>query len=316
MILCINPNPAIDRVLFVNSLEDRGTIRARVALDCVGGKGADTALVLSRLGIEHCLVSFMAGEYGHILEKLYRDYSIQSDLIWVKGETRTVTVIIEDKDHAMTQISHPGFPITQADRQVLMDKIRQKVGLGTWVIAAGSLPPGAGVDFYKEIAMIARTAGSRFLLDASGEMLLQALPARPHIIKMNHHEFRSTFDPVQQDNVAGVCSQALKVIKTYDLEAIVVTMGENGVLLIRTNEVLQAHGPIVQPVNPAGAGDAVSAALVAHLQQAEPWSEALRWACAAGTSATLTAATADCSLEVIKDLLPQIEIMPILVPDN
>ena len=316
MILCISPNPAIDRALFVNSLEDRGTIRARAALDCVGGKGADTALVLSRLGVAHCLVSFMAGEYGHILEKLYRDYSIQSDLIWVKGETRTVTVIIEDKDHTMTQISQPGFPITQADRQVLMDKIRQKVDPGTWVIAAGSLPPGAALDFYKEIALISRTAGSKFLLDASGEILLQALPARPHIIKMNHQEFHSSFDLARQDDIEGVCSQALKVIKTYDLEAMVVTLGKNGVLLIRAGEVLHARGPIVQAVNPAGAGDAVSAALAARLQQGEPWSEALRWACAAGTSATLTAATADCSLEVIKDLLPQIEIMLISVPDN
>ena len=314
MILCINPNPAIDRVLFVNSLEGRGTIRARAALDGVGGKGADTALVLSRLGVEHCLISFMAGDYGRILEKLYRDFSIQSDLIWVKGETRIVTVIIEELDHVMTQISQPGFPITEVDRQVLMNTIRQKVSPETWVIAAGSLPPGAALDFYKEIALIARTAGARFLLDASGEMLLQALPARPDIIKMNHQEFCLTFDLARQDNVEGVCSHALEVLKTYNLEAMVITLGKDGVLLVRSGEVLHARGPIVQPVNPAGAGDAVSAFLVARLQQGEPWSEALRWACAAGTSATLTAATADCSLEVIEDLLPQIKIMPISLP--
>jgi hypothetical protein len=72
MIFTVNANAAIDHVLFVEDLEKRGTIRAARSLDAIGGKGADNALVLARLGAPHRLISFMAGSYGRILEDLYR----------------------------------------------------------------------------------------------------------------------------------------------------------------------------------------------------------------------------------------------------
>ena len=307
MIICVNANPAVDHVLFIDSLETRGTIRAKGSLDCVGGKGADVALVLAKLGAEHCLVSFMAGEYGQILKGLYKAYQIKAELIWVEGETRVVTVIIETANCYMTQISQSGFEITEGDSHSFMNAIRRNTQQNDWIIASGSLPPNAPKDFYKQVTNIAHCAGAQILIDAQSGALLEAIPAVPNLIKLNWKEYIATFG-LDEINIPAISKHAHDLLEENHFQAIIITLGEEGILLVSSSKVYHAVGAEQIPVNPAGAGDAVSAALVHRLTLGDPWEVALRWACAAGMAVTLTEATADCEFGVIELFLPQIEI--------
>src|SRR5690606_4831653 len=56
------------------------------------------------------------------------------------------------------------------------------------VVASGSLPPGITSDFYGQVAVHARQAGTRMILDTSGTALKAALYGRPYCIRINHHE--------------------------------------------------------------------------------------------------------------------------------
>jgi len=305
MILAINPNPAIDHVLFIDSLNKRGMIRSGRALDCIGGKGADSALVLARLGAPHCLVSFIAGRYGQMLEDLYKAYQINYELIWVAGETRVVTVIIEQTKNRMTQISKQGFSISESDCVHLWNSLKQKVGKNDWVLAAGSLPAGASGGFYRNVCEIAHQQGSKVMLDCSGEALKNSLCAQPDIIKLNHAEYCQTLEPKSQ-TLSGLWNSANLILNRYDIGAIVITLGEDGILLVRKDGSWLGRGPVLKPVNPAGAGDAASAALLYRLSKHDSWQDALRWSCAVSAASVLTEATADCTQEDIDFCLSKV----------
>jgi len=310
MILTINANAAIDRVLLVSDMEPRGTIRASQVLDCVGGKGADAALVLAELGAPHQLVSFIAGEYGRILERLYIQKGIQYELVWVEGETRVVTVIFETERNCLTQISFPGYSVSADDCQRFIQVVRQHAQHATWAIAAGSLPVGAPVDFYHQACTAVHNAGARVLVDCTGASLVEALKAKPDIIKLNLHEFESTFHTTAH-TLHQLVIQGKEVLDANGLETMILTLGEEGMLLIREDLVLHACAPEYKAANPAGAGDAASAAIAHRLSSGDSWNDALRWACAAGAAVVQTKGTAECSLEMVLSILPQVQFLPL-----
>lgn len=310
MIFTVNANAAIDRVLFVDSLEKRGTIRAVRSLDCIGGKGADNALVLARLGAPHRLISFMAGTYGRILEDLYRQNGIQAELVWVSGETRTVTVVVETSAHCLTQISYPGYQVGPQDCAGFLRVVERIAASAAWGVAAGSLPVGAPVGFYRQVCDVAHLAGAKMLIDCAGAPLLEALPGHPEIIKLNSGEYQDTFK-ISLQSVEALAQHARGLIGAHQLQAVVITLGAEGMLLVRAEDALRARGPELTPVNPAGAGDAASAALVYRLSLGESWSQALRWACAAGAAVVQTEGTADCSLPVVESLLSLVQVTPV-----
>lgn len=311
MILTINANAAVDHVLFVESLDSRGTIRASSAIDCIGGKGADAALALSRLGAPHKLISFAAGAYGQMIESLYLANAIQYELVWVPGETRVVTVIVEKESGQLTQISHPGYSVSAADCSRFMDIVSRTMPAASYCIAAGSLPRGMTLDFYQKICIAAHDGGAQILIDSSGEALLSTMAYHPDIIKLNRSEYQSTFG-FEGGSLEDLTRHANVLRQAHQMGFIVITLGEDGLLAISHDRTLHASLPKMRAVNPAGAGDAVSAALAFRLSLGETLDQALRWGCAAGAAAVQTQATADFSLEDVSALVPKVHVQPIV----
>ena len=63
---------------------------------------------------------------------------------------------------------------------------------GEWksavLVISGSVPQGIGTGFYAEIIRMARAAGVRIFLDASGAPLRDAIGAEPDFVKPNASE--------------------------------------------------------------------------------------------------------------------------------
>ena len=59
-----------------------------------------------------------------------------------------------------------------------------------FIVASGSLPPGAPNDFYAQAAAMARKLGAKFFLDTSGAPLAAALEYGVDLIKPNLREIR------------------------------------------------------------------------------------------------------------------------------
>ena len=307
MILTVNANAALDRVIYIGEFKPTTVMRSEKVLDCVGGKGLDTSVVLQHLGVPNIALSFMAGRTGEYLTEILDRYSMQHDLVWVDGDTRIAHVIVEMDHLRHSHVITRGYHVAQTQIDQFLARFRERAKVASWVVVAGSLPRGLKDDFYSQITEVARQAGAQTLIDCPGEPVLQALPARPAVVKMNRTEFASTFG-ARPDTLEKLAKAARDTLAENNLEALVITCGRDGILAVTPQEAYLASSPPQKEVNAAGAGDAVSAALAWRFSLNATWPQALQWAAAASAAVVLTEGTADCDFADVKRIYEQVTV--------
>ncbi|MCK4724473.1 MAG: hexose kinase [Anaerolineales bacterium] len=307
MILTVTAHSAIDKVLFVDELTPGIPMRTDKIVTSMGGKGMDSSVVLRCLGIDTVGLVFVAGKIGEEMLDLAESYGIVSDPVWVDGETRVSHVISETKHGRITHIIAGKLLINSEQYLEFTRRFRQRARQATWVICAGSIPPVLPPTFYKELTEEAHRAGVPVLIDASREKILEAIPARPDIVKMNWEEFEETF-AVKAYSMDDLVIEANRIYKKYKVNALVLTCSSAGILTFTDKGAFQTVAPRQKAVNAAGAGDAVSAALAWRFSEGDGWVEALTWAGATSAASVLTEGTADCRMSDIQRIFPQVTV--------
>lgn len=308
MFLTLTANAALDRVIFIEEFVPATTMRAPRFIECAGGKGFDTSVALRGLGQPTTAIGFVAGYYGNLLVNVLTQYGIDSDPIWLPGETRLANVIVETARARHSHVMIGALPVSAAGLETMLAHYQGHLPAAAWAVAAGSLPPGMPVTFYHTAVTLAHAAGKPVLIDATGAPLLAALPAQPDVVKLNQDEFIDTFGLTGGD-LPAIVAAARQVRQAHALPAIVLTCGREGVVAITTEGVVQAQAPVQRAINAAGAGDAASAAVVWRRAQGDAWTETLRWAAAVSAASVVTEATAEVRLADVEHLLPDVRIV-------
>ncbi|MEM3432738.1 MAG: hexose kinase [Candidatus Methanomethyliaceae archaeon] len=307
MILTLTPNSALDKVIFIEAWTPGKPMRTTQVVPCVGGKGLDASVTLACLGVETVALAFLAGENGRQLLRLAEQYGIRCEAVWADGETRLAHVIVERRYHRHSHIITGELQIRPEQMARFLECFRHWVRNAQWVICGGSIPPSALQDLYAHILREAEQVGVPVLLDAAGQAVLAAAPHRPTLLKMNRDEFASTFG-IQAATLEAWKAAAQQVYRDLHLNALVLTAGRDGLLALTPEGGYRVLVPKQKVVNAAGAGDAASAALAWRLSQGEAWSTALQWAGAVSSASVLTEATAECRMDDVRRLLPQVRV--------
>jgi 1-phosphofructokinase family hexose kinase len=311
MFLTVNPNAAIDRILFIERFLPGGVMRPEKVVDSIGGKGFDIAVALRGLGQDVMALGFRAGQGGMLLEKMLDDYGILHQMVPVKGETRIAHVIAEGDTQRHSHINTRGYTLYERNIRALIDMLKKHLKGVRWMAAAGSLPEGAPEDLFARLVKLAQERHIQIIIDSSGSPQEQALKARPDILKMNAEELAETFH-ISADIDGGLARKCKDFTQQKDLHGFVVTCGKKGILAVSQGKVYRTSCPVLPAVNAAGAGDAVSAALMWRLAKGDEWPEALRWAAAAGAAVVLTERTAELRLTDVEQILPEVTVQAIL----
>ena len=304
MILALNLNAALDKIYFIERFSPTTNMRVSTAGSYIGGKGLDAALVLQTLGAPLLAISFIAGNIGKILARLLDENQIAHELIWLTGETREAIVLIETDFHRHSHITTSGYTVTREDCDLFLRMMAAAADRAQWSLMAGSLPKGTPPNFYAEMIVLLHQHGVKTLIDHSGPGLLEAIKKSPDIVKMNQAEFQETFH-VQLFNPEDWAPECRRQMSLYKLKSLVITCGKDGILAFTPEGDFKAglNQEIVE-VNAAGAGDAVSAALVYNLSLGKGWPQALLWAIATSAAVVLTEGTAVCHMPDILSLYP------------
>ena len=115
MIFTVTLNPAVDRELTVDRIIFDTVLRASDwRVDC-GGKGFNVARMLKSLGISSVAMGFAAGKSGEMLNEKLQSLGIETEFVWVKGETRTNVSIVSSENGQYVKVNEPGPTITEAD---------------------------------------------------------------------------------------------------------------------------------------------------------------------------------------------------------
>jgi 1-phosphofructokinase family hexose kinase len=306
MIYTVTLNPAVDRELSVPAIEFDSVLRATdCRVDC-GGKGFNVSRLLVALGASSVALGFAGGKSGELLRDGLQELGIQTDFVWVAGETRTNVSIVSQAQNRYVKANEPGPVISPGEQQALLDKIRDLAKKDDWWVLAGSLPPGVPDTIYASITACVQERGGRVILDTSGSALQHGCQARPYLAKPNAYEAHLlTRAPVDTPLQIAAAANA---IQNMGVTCVVVSMGKDGAMLFEGGNAWMAHSPKIEERNPIGAGDSMVGGLVWGLAEGLPLPEALRWGIACGAATASLSGTAVGSRPLVESLLRQVRV--------
>ena len=304
-IYTITLNPAVDRELTVPVINYDQVLRSKTQNVDFGGKGFNVSRMLKSLGAESTALGFVGGKSGELLNEGLQSLGIQTDFVWISGETRTNVSIKSQKNDHYIKVNEPGPTITESEQKALVEKISRLTQPGDWWVIAGSLPPGIPADYYSQLIKILQSKHAKVVFDASGKPFAEGCLAQPFLVKPNDIELHEmTGMPV---GTIEEITHAANKLQEMGIMITVVSLGKNGALLLSEQENWWAKSPPIQESNPIGAGDSLVGGMVFALSQDYPLEEALTWGVACGAAAASLSGTGVGSYEYVKSLKQQTE---------
>jgi 1-phosphofructokinase family hexose kinase len=304
MIYTLTLNPAVDRELTVPAMEFDSVLRATKTQVDFGGKGINVSRLLRGMGVPSTAVGLAGGKAGEILLAGLQTLGIDTDFVWVAGETRTNVSIVTEAGGHYLKVNEQGPVIEPARQQALLDKIGGLAGPGDWWVLAGNLPPGVPDAFYAQIIAVLNGQGAQTLLDTTGEALRLGCQAKPFLVKPNAEEARAlTGRPMATPLEIAAGAAAIRALGAQN---VVISLGKAGALLQTASSTWLVHSPAVTERNPIGAGDSMVGGLVWALTRGQKLPDALGWGVASGAATASLSGTEVGSPQLIEALLARV----------
>jgi len=309
MIVTLTPNTAIDHTLVVPKLQLGATIRAAAHAWGMGGKAADVAWILGRLGVPVLALGFAAGFIGSQMERMLQERGVTTDLTWVEGETRLNTVLVSSDGSGQSTVSSSSLVVSREHQAELQARYLAALEGAACVVLGGSLPPGVRADIYPEAITQARERGIPVVFDSSGAGLEAGMMARPSIVKPNLDELGQLLGYLPSST--GEAHRAACELQRETGSGVIVTLGGEGAVAVLGESSYHIPSLGVPVSSTAGAGDGVLAGMALALSRREPLENGLRYGFALAGAIVQTLATADFRIEDYQALLPKVKLIPL-----
>ena len=308
MIVTFTANPSLDRTVALPGPLERGEVQRAVSVSQEsGGKGVNVSRALCASGLETIAV-LPGGDGDPVLAGLHHD-GVPFAALPIDEPLRT-NVALTEPGGVTTKINEPGPVLSEKEQEALINLLLERARGASWVVLAGSLPPGFPADFYVTVARRLRSAAGDdtplIAVDSSGGPLVAAvvdaadgttmngISGKPDLLKPNAEELAelaaaagfataSTAEELEADPEAA--AKAAAAVVRSGVGAVLATLGSKGAVLVTADGAWLATHPPVAAVSTVGAGDSSLAGyLLAHGRGAAP-ADCLRQAVAHGAAA-------------------------------
>ncbi len=327
-LVCVSVNAAIDKIEAVDRLVPGDVHRPDVLSVVPGGKALNVARAAAALGLPVRAIAVLGGHAGDWMEAALRARGIETGAVRAHGETRTCVSVLDRTHGTLTEFYEPGLALGAADWTAVEDALRSALAddpAGTVVVLAGSLPPGAPDRGYADLTGIATAAGARTVVDADRSALVEALAARPWLVKVNAREAAAAAaatgraggaarpDPsTMAADGEGPTVEAARMIRAATGGAVLVTRGMDGAVLVdEAGSAWRIGGPPERGRFPVGSGNSLLAGLLVALSRGYPLTEAARRGVAVGAANALVPGQGELDPADADRILPAIAVEPI-----
>jgi len=304
MILCVNPNAAIDKTVVVPAFRLNEIQRPEQVLMFPGGKGCNVARALNRLGESPVVAGWIGGYAGQFIEDRLQAEGIQIDFVHTAFESRTCLSILDPQNNTLTELYEKGDPVPIEKVEEFKQRFAATVQRYAAVTFSGSLPPGVPLDFYSQMIAVAREANVLTILDSSGEALRLGIQGQPAAIKPNEKEF-SDLSGKQLNTIADFAHAAQEFAERYQT-IVVISLGADGALAANRHEVWHVRPPQLTIKSAVGSGDSMVAGVTYGLTHGFAFEEAIKYGVAAGTANALTVGAGVFSVDDFQVVLAQV----------
>jgi tagatose 6-phosphate kinase len=285
--VCVTPNASVDTTYRVDRLDRGGSMRVSERISVPGGKGNNVARILRALGHEVVASGFAAGRAGEFIERELCELGVAPAFVRIPGESRTCLAVLESEAPVATELLERGPRVTSDAATALVDRVAELADDADAVVLSGSLPTGALADLHARMIHAVRATGVFVVLDSSGSALVEGMQAGPDLVKPNWDELTGLAGLTNADLATGVAFVQDRLLQgALPADAgVLLSLGEEGAVLIAADGAVNLPAPAVTPINPVGAGDAMLAGYLDAWARGERGETALTWASAvAGAS--------------------------------
>ncbi|MBG01645.1 MAG: ribokinase [Acidimicrobiaceae bacterium] len=245
-----------------------------------GGKGANQAVAAARLEKSVAIVGRIGDdESGSLLQKNLEDNDVNIDYLFSStGVPTGVALIAVQGDGDNTIVVSPGAnsKLTPED-----------------VIAAPPIAEAQVVLLQAEIPIETVLAAAEI---AKGIVIWNPAPAPNEIVPLELLDLVDVLIPNKKELelLAGTknatnLDSIVEMVQTFPCSSTIVTLGEQGAVVVASNEAVHIPAPDITPVDTTAAGDSFCAAIAASLVEGKDLIKAAQWAVQVGSATTLVA---------------------------
>ncbi|MFE9355793.1 1-phosphofructokinase [Streptomyces olivaceoviridis] len=253
MILTVTPNPSLDRTYEVQALKRGEVIRAETERMDPGGKGVNVSRAVAAAGRRTVAVLPLGGAPGALVAELLHAQGIEVAPVPVVGATRS-NIALAEADGVLTKVNAPGPELSGPEQELLLDTVRSQSRDADWIACCGSLPRGLAPSWYADVVTRAHAGGARIALDTSGRALLEALRARPDVVKPNAEELAEAV--ARPLTTVGDALKAAEEVRAMGARAVLASLGADGQLLVSDDGAWFGSARVSAVRSNVGAGDA------------------------------------------------------------
>ncbi|MEJ1087821.1 PfkB family carbohydrate kinase [Microbacterium sp. Mu-80] len=244
-----------------------------------GGQGVWQARMLRRLGISVTMCCTLAGEAGEVIRHLLEDDGIR--VVAIERQGRGSAYVQDRRDgERVTVGEESGDPLERHDLDELYTAVIREGMRSEIVILSGPADDDVlPADTYRRLAADLRPAGCTVVVDLAGERLDASLEGGVDVLKISDEELRE--HGLQDESVAGVVD-AMHRFRERGARTVIVTRAGDPLLLLDDEGVLEITPPKLEVADSRGAGDSLTAGVVAGMVRGEPPRAAVTLGAAAG----------------------------------
>lgn len=245
-----------------------------------GGQGVWQARMIVCLGTPVVFCTGLGGETGRVLEPLLAAEGV--DLRVVHRGSDNGGYVHDRRGGSRQEIADVrGDPLSRHELDELYnlalgEGLRARVSVLSGPGDPGLTPP----DVYRRLAADIGRNGGLVVADLSGPHLPAVLTGNPAVVKVAHDELLR--DGRASDDSEEELVRVLHELHAEGAESVVISRAQRPALALLDGELFEVEMPELEPADPRGAGDSMTAGIAAVLARGGDHQLAVRTGAAAG----------------------------------
>ncbi|MES2462264.1 MAG: PfkB family carbohydrate kinase [Armatimonadota bacterium] len=310
MILVFAPNPALERIALVDPYQAAEPQRPMRVGTYAGGAGLRAASVIRLLGGEVLALAFAGGRLGVLLQECLEKQAVPHLLTPTQAGTRGDFLVLDREKGVINAIPEHAPAYTEEEAGKLLRAVEEHIRSASMLLIADGQDE-ADPDLFTRAIQLAKERQVPILADLCGGALKTAVENGVWLLRVNLKSLQKQTERSLQHDSAII--EEAQGFLACGVGNVVITLGEEGALLVNPSGAWRVKPPVVSHFNPTGSGETLSGALAVQWERSGDIIEAVRYGCAAAAVNVTYDEPGYATPSEVKILLPNTTAVPITI---